>query len=143
MTESGNSMRFASFKRSTVSSSDFSRRSMPTILAILSMNHSSIIVASCMRARPTPRRRASAITQILLSSTFSSCICSSSSPRPEKSYDNRESTCCSRERIAFMSAPSKLSQMLITSPVAFIWVVRVRFAVMNLSNGRRGIFTTQ
>ena len=45
--------------------------------------------------------------------------------------------------MAFISAPSKLVQMLITSPVAFIWVVRVLFAVMNLSKGRRGIFTTQ
>ena len=53
------------------------------------------------------------------------------------------STCCSRERIAFINAPSKLLQMLITSPVAFICVVKVLFALMNLSNGRRGIFTTQ
>ena len=55
----------------------------------------------------------------------------------------RLSTCCSRERIAFIKAPSKFVQMLITSPVAFICVDRLRFAVMNLSNGSLGIFTTQ
>ena len=37
----------------------------------------------------------------------------------------------------------KLVHMLITSPVAFIWVVSVRLAVMNLSKGSLGIFTTQ
>ena len=33
--------------------------------------------------------------------------------------------------------------MAMTSPVAFIWVPRVRLAVVNLSKGRRGIFSTQ
>ena len=46
-------------------------------------------------------------------------------------------------RMAFISAPSKLSQILITSPVAFICVVSVLFALINLSNGSLGSFTTQ
>ena len=51
--------------------------------------------------------------------------------------------CSSRERMAFISAPSKELAMAMTSPVAFIWVPRVRLAVVNLSKGRRGIFSTQ
>ena len=45
--------------------------------------------------------------------------------------------------MAFISAPSKEFPMAITSPVAFIWVPRVRLAVVNLSKGRRGSLSTQ
>ena len=48
-----------------------------------------------------------------------------------------------QERMAFISAASKEFPMAMTSPVAFIWVPRVRLAVVNLSKGRRGIFSTQ
>ena len=47
------------------------------------------------------------------------------------------------ERTAFIIAASNEFPKLIISPVAFICVVRVLFALMNLSKGRRGIFTTQ
>ena len=48
----------------------------------------------------------------------------------------------SAPRTAFSRAISKLGAMAITSPVAFIWVPRVREASANLSKGHLGIFTT-
>ncbi|CUP54080.1 Uncharacterised protein [Flavonifractor plautii] len=63
-----------------------------------------------------------------------------SSSRPGR---RRDFTGSSRERMAFISAPSKELPMAITSPVAFIWVPRVRLAVVNLSKGRRGSLSTQ
>ena len=49
----------------------------------------------------------------------------------------------SRERTAFWNAASNDLSMAITSPVAFICVVTVRSPLGNLSNGQRGILTTQ
>ena len=98
---------------------------------------------SCILAAEMCLLKPSAIFQILLSSTIASSSRSSSSVSPVKSYDIRLSTCCSRERIAFIRPPSKLSEILITSPVAFICVVSVLLAEMNLSNGSLGILTTQ
>ncbi len=40
-------------------------------------------------------------------------------------------------------ACSKVRSIAITSPVDFIWVLRVRSALGNLSKGQRGILTTQ
>jgi hypothetical protein len=50
---------------------------------------------------------------------------------------------CSSDRIAFISAASKVRSIAMTSPVAFIWVPILRSAVGNLSKGQRGILTTQ
>ena len=49
----------------------------------------------------------------------------------------------SSERTAFCRAASKLRSMAITSPVAFICVLIRRSPEENLSNGHRGILTTQ
>ena len=46
-------------------------------------------------------------------------------------------------RNAFKSALSKVLSIDITSPVAFIWVLSFFDAVLNLSNGHFGNFTTQ
>ena len=48
----------------------------------------------------------------------------------------------SAPRTAFISAISKPGAMDMTSPVAFIWVPRVRAAPLNLSNGHLGTLTT-
>ncbi len=48
----------------------------------------------------------------------------------------------SAPRTAFIRAISKLGAMDMTSPVAFIWVPKVREASANLSKGHLGIFTT-
>ena len=53
------------------------------------------------------------------------------------------SSLISQPRTAFISAPSKLLSMAMTSPVAFIWVPSVLSAYTNLSNGQRGNLTTQ
>ena len=45
--------------------------------------------------------------------------------------------------MAFWKAASKVRSMAMTSPVAFICVPVTRSPVGNLSNGQRGIFTTQ
>ena len=50
---------------------------------------------------------------------------------------------CSSERSALLKAASKLRSIAITSPVDFIWVPERRSASGNLSNGQRGILTTQ
>ena len=50
---------------------------------------------------------------------------------------------CSSERIALIIAASKVRSTAITSPVEAIWVPRRRSPAGNLSNGHRGILTTQ
>ena len=45
-------------------------------------------------------------------------------------------------RSALLSAAPKVRSIAITSPVAFIWLPRLRSAVGNLSNGKRGSLTT-
>ena len=143
ITLSGNSILFASFKSSSVSGSFFNEFSISTIILSLSINQRSIFVISCIFSAGIFLLKPSAIFQILLSSTIASSSRSSSSVSFVKSYDIRLSTCCSSERIAFIRPPSKLLAILITSPVAFICVVSVLFAEMNLSNGSLGILTTQ
>ena len=59
------------------------------------------------------------------------------------SSQSRDLAPVSRERTAFWIAASKQRSMAITSPVAFIWVPRLRSPEANLSNGQRGILTTQ
>ncbi len=49
----------------------------------------------------------------------------------------------SSERTAFRSAASNVRSIAITSPVAFICVPIRRSPSGNLSNGQRGILTTQ
>ena len=49
----------------------------------------------------------------------------------------------SRDRTAFWNAASNDRSIAMTSPVAFICVVTVRSPLGNLSNGQRGILTTQ
>ena len=143
ITLSGNSILLASLKSSSVRGPFFNEFSISTIICNLSINHLSIFVMSCITDGSMPLLKPSAIFQILLSSTTARSSKSSSSVRPVKSYDIRLSTCCSSERIAFIRPPSKLSDILITSPVAFICVVSVLFAEINLSNGSLGILTTQ
>ena len=48
----------------------------------------------------------------------------------------------SRERSAFLNPSSTVLPMAITSPVLFMAVVKVRSAVLNLSNGQRATLTT-
>ena len=48
----------------------------------------------------------------------------------------------SRLRMAFSRLSSMVRPMLITSPVAFIWVERRLLAEANLSNGKRAILVT-
>ena len=50
---------------------------------------------------------------------------------------------CSRLAQALRKASSKLRPIAITSPVDFMLVPSVLSAVRNLSNGHRGILTTQ
>ena len=50
---------------------------------------------------------------------------------------------CSSEAHALRNASSKFLPIAITSPVDFIDVPKVLSAVLNLSNGQRGILTTQ
>ena len=50
---------------------------------------------------------------------------------------------CSSDAQALRNASSKFLPIAITSPVDFIEVPSVRSAVLNLSNGQRGILTTQ
>ena len=113
-----------------------------TRLWILSMNHLSILVILYISSYEMPLLMASAITYILLSSTLWRSSITSSSVISLYLLDQRLSTCCSSERRAFIRAPSKFVQILITSPVAFICVVRSWSAFMNLSNGSLGILTT-
>ena len=54
----------------------------------------------------------------------------------------RRSAPISSDLTAFIRLSSMVLPILITSPVAFIWVERVLFADENLSNGNRGIFVT-
>ena len=49
---------------------------------------------------------------------------------------------CSRLLTALRRLSSMVLPMLITSPVAFIWVLKLLFASVNLSNGKRGILDT-
>ena len=63
--------------------------------------------------------------------------------RHSGSSHSRERPPISRERTAFCRAASKERSMLMTSPVAFMAVPRVRSPVGNLSKGQRGILTTQ
>ena len=58
------------------------------------------------------------------------------------SFRFRQSCPISAPRTAFIRAISKLGAIAMTSPVAFIWVPRVREASANLSKGHLGIFTT-
>jgi hypothetical protein len=51
-------------------------------------------------------------------------------------------TSVSIDRRAFLKPSSTVRPMAITSPVDFMAVVRVRSAVLNLSKGQRGTFTT-
>ncbi len=106
-------------------------------------NQMSIFVIPCIFSFVTPRRSDSATTQSRRSSTTCRRLSSSSSERSFSVSSRRLYVFCSRQRIAFISAASKFGAMPITSPVAFICVPSIRLACINLSNGQRGIFTTQ
>ncbi len=140
---SRNSYSLAFLRRHASSSCPASAFSTFIILRYLFRNHISIFVISCIFCGVTPRRKASETTHSLRSSTACSFSSSSSPETSLREASIRLYMFISRQRTDFISAASKVGAMPITSPVAFICVPSVRRACMNLSNGQRGILTTQ
>ena len=129
-------------------------------LAILwnpNKNHLVILVISCTRSILHPRRNASMTAPILrsvailsqsirtLSGNCSRARSAIPSPSDSSALVNGRGwgAPCSSDAQALRNASSKHRPIAITSPVDFIEVPRVLSAVLNLSKGQRGIFTTQ
>ena len=107
----------------------------------LQRNQRSILVMSWISSTVTPDFSASNTVKSRWSSTRRSRSRMGASS-PWSGFRVRVSMPISAPRTAFRSAISKLGAMAMTSPVAFIWVPRVRLASANLSKGHLGIFTT-
>ena len=128
---------FAWYRASLSSTYDFSSVSISIIFFILLRKKESIPVCLEIFETGTPDLNSCAIPKILsFVPVFISFIHTWTS-----SFSNF-SMRVSRERIAFNRLSSKVLPTLITSPVAFICVPSFRFASVNLSNGKRGIFVT-
>ena len=85
----------------------------------------------------------SAMTKILSSSCSSSFFMSCSFDIAVMEGTRSPSQLISSESVAFKRALSKFLSIAMISPVAFICVPSLLEAVLNLSNGHLGIFTTQ
>ena len=113
---------------------------MAAMRARRSRNQGSMPVSAAMAAGARSRRRAAIRAHRRVSVADRSMA---PSPRQAGSSQRSVRRPNSSERTAFVSAPSKVRSMAITSPVAFICVPSWRSPSANLSNGQRGIFTTQ
>ena len=104
----------------------------------------SILVMALISSGVMPRRRASATTKSRSSSTSDSFLdVFVIAQLLQLGQLQRVDVLLQGADGLHQTQPSKLLPMAMTSPVAFIWVPRVRLAVVNLSKGRRGIFSTQ
>ena len=142
---SPNPSRFAIHRSSGVSVSSISRSSIRAIRWKARVNHGSIPVARDNSSGETSRRRAAISAHSR--SSFGPIGKRSDSPssdlsHPESSHSS-ERFVISSDLTAFWNAASKERSIAITSPVAFICVPMLRSPRGNLSNGQRGIFTTQ
>ncbi len=110
--------------------------------AMRATNHGSMRVMSAICPTVQPWARASAAKKMRSAvgrrsrpSTSSSAALRPSSPMPTRPS--------SSERMALLSASSKVRPMAITSPTAFMRVERVSSDPWNFSKANRGTFTTQ
>ncbi len=133
-----NPSRFASFNRLIVNSLFFNVSSVSIIFWIFWMKNGSIPVSLLISSISIPLRSAWYTANNRSWVGFLSASISSSSS--QSLYPKYMSV--SSERIAFWSDSSIVRPIAITSPVDFIAVVRCLSAVVNLSKGQRGIFTT-
>ena len=133
---------FAWYRTSLSFTYDFSSASISIIFFILLRKKGSIPVWLEIFETPTPDLKSCAIANIL---SFVPVFISSIHTW-RSSFSNffmcRWFTPVSKERTAFNRLSSNVLPTLITSPVAFICVPSFRFASVNLSNGKRGIFVT-
>ena len=133
----------ASASSSFVSGPSFSRTSRSMRYLILSRNHGLIFVTSYTSSTViSSLLNTSAMQKIRSSSQAFSLASSSTSPRQDTDGVCRPSHLISTDVSAFSKALSKLLHKDMTSPVAFICVPSTRDAVLNLSKGQRGYFTT-
>ena len=142
---SENPSRLASHNSSRVGcAASSNRRSMPTMRSMARRNHPSTWVWASSSSGVAPRRRAamSAHTRRSVAGNNGSWR---QSLRSRHSCASHSIDCplISSERTAFENAASKERSIAMTSPVAFICVLMPRSPVGNLSNGQRGILTTQ
>ena len=104
------------------------------MFASLSMNHRSMPLRSASESGSIPFRNA--FSNANSRRSFGASIVSGPSSQAAGGF-------CSRERMALTSAASNVRSSAITSPVDAICVPRRLSPAGNLSNGQRGILTTQ
>ena len=143
ISSSVNPITFAARSRSDPSpSASRSACSIRNIRSNARMNQMSIPDSRVKWSGESPVRNLNISFQSRVSSPVRSGT-SALSPRQTGSSQVSDFRPSSSERTAFNNADSKLRSIAITSPVAFICVPNDLSPVANLSNGHRGIFTTQ